>query len=114
MLKYYIFLLIAIILTSISQILLKIGAKKSKNKKFIYLYLNFFTIFGYFLLFLSTIFSLFSLKYVDLKVLIFFLPLTYIFIGISSFIILKERINKFQIIGFIIIITGLVIFNIRW
>ena len=113
MLKYYIFLLIAVILTAISQVLLKIGAKKSKNKKFIYLYLNFFTIFGYFLLFGATVFNLISLKYVDLKVIIYFLPLTYIFLLILSLLILKEYINKFQIIGFFIIILGLIIFNIH-
>ena len=112
MLKYYLIYISAIIITSISQILLKIGANRGKSKSYLYSFFNFFTIIGYFFLLLSTVFSLYALRVISLKITIVMLPLVYIFVGFLSFVILKEYFSKIKLIGSIIIIIGILIFNI--
>jgi len=104
---FLIFAFIAIILTGIAQILLKMG---SKNK--VSVYCNKFSIIGYFLLFIVTIFGILALKGLDLKFYYALTSLNYILILIFSYIILKEEITKNKIMGIILIVWGIIIFNL--
>jgi uncharacterized membrane protein len=111
MIKYHILIVIAVILSTCGQIFLKIGVKKNKYKHYIYLYLNVHTITGYIFLFSATLFSLYSLRILPVKVLAFILPLSFIFVMLFSKIFLKESISKLHIIGTILIGIGILVFN---
>lgn len=109
----FIIALSAVILTVISQIFLKLGAKKAINKNIIFLYLNPNTILGYFFLLIVTLLNLFAYKILPLKFAIILLPITFILVIILSKLILKENLFRKQIIGILIITLGIVIFNIK-
>jgi drug/metabolite transporter (DMT)-like permease len=104
---------IAVLFTAISQILLKIGAKSAKNKRLITLYLNRFTVVGYVILFGVTIINLYVYKFLDLKYSLTILPFTFILVGIFSYFLFNEKFTKNKLIGSIIVIIGVIIFNIH-
>ena len=108
----YVFLKVFSVLIAVfSQILLK----KSANKKYdsvIKEYLNLFVIIGYGLFFISSILSVISLRGISISLSSIIEALSYILIPIVSYLILKEKINRKQLLGMIIIIIGIIIFNI--
>jgi len=112
MYKYYFFLFLGVLFTSFGQVLLKTGVKNNKEKHFILLYLNFHTILGYFLLFSATLFNLYVLKFMPLKVMAFIVPLSFILVVFFSKCLLDEKITKYQVIGSFVIILGIIIYNI--
>jgi len=101
---YYIILLISIFLSSYSQIILKKGAQKE------HIYLNLYTIIGYFIMFTSTLFSLIAYKKVSLSSGQILQSLSFVFVTLLSYFKLKEKIKKRTIIGVIIIILGIIVF----
>lgn len=103
----YIFLfIISILIASYSQVLLKKGAMQ-KN-----IYINRFTIIGYFLMFLSTLFTLFAYKGVNLSLSQMLQSLSFLFVSILSYIILKEKISKKMMLGTLLILIGIVIYSL--
>jgi small multidrug resistance pump len=103
----YIFLFIlSILIASFSQILLKTGAKE-KN-----IYLNKYTIIGYIIMFGSTICTLIAYKNVNLSLGQILQSLSFVFVTILSYFILKEKISEKKLLGLVIIIIGIIIFNI--
>jgi len=113
MIIYFISYLMAILITSISQIFLKIGANEKNNENVFKSFFNIWTITGYFFVLFSTLLSLFALQKLELKTTVFLLPLGIIFVGLFSFFILKEKLSKYKIVGSIVIIIGIIIFNIK-
>ncbi len=112
MLNYYLAGLSGVLITAFSQILLKIGAKKGINKRLIYSYLNYYTMLGYFFLFIVTLLNLYAYKGLPLKTVVILLPITFILVTFLSFLILKERFTKQQFIGAGCIIMGVLFFNL--
>ena len=98
--------IISIFIASYSQILLKKGAQK-KN-----IYINKYTIIGYTLMIISTLFTLWAYKGVNLSFSQILQSLSFIFVIILSRLILKEKITKRSIIGMIFIIIGMIIYSI--
>ena len=98
----------AIIITTLSQILLKKAtlSKKIRNKYI-------FIVLAYILFVLVIIISYFILKHIELKYFSIILGIVYITVAISSYLIFKEEFNKNQIIGLFIIILGIIIFNLE-
>lgn len=109
--KYVLLKVISVSIAAFSQILLKKSANKEYDSK-IREYLNSFVIIGYFLFTVSTIFSVFSLRGTSIAFSSVIGSLNYILVPILSFIFLKERVNKVQLIGMIIIIIGVIIFEL--
>ncbi len=107
--KYHLILLISVTISAISQLLMKKGAM-SVQKNWLSVYLNVFTVSGYALLFSTTLINLYVFKFVELSSIVFFLPLTYIVIGLFSFVIFKEKITINTIIASLLIILGIVIY----
>lgn len=108
--KYRIILLFSVLISSISQIILK----KSANKHYesiIKEYTNLYVLTGYGLLFLSTILTIFALKGLPYKSVPIIETIGYIYILLLSRVLLKEKITKKIIIGNVIIISGIIIFN---
>ena len=116
--KYIILLVLAVVVSSVSQIILKKSASKTYNS-IIKEYLNPYVIIGYGLMVLSTVLVVLGLKGVPYKNEPIIESLGYIFVMILSNRILKEKITKKKIppkvenmvntIGFLAII-GLMIF----
>jgi multidrug transporter EmrE-like cation transporter len=106
----------SILLTSIGQILLKIGAKPAKIHPWVPKplkpYLNKYTMLGYSILFVVTILSIYVLKDIPLNV---FFPLfisgNLIAIAIFSHLFLHESFNYRKIMGIFLIISGILIFS---
>jgi len=112
MIKYYICAALAVLFTAISQILLKFGANKTKDKKILKKYLNAYVILGYAIFFIVTLLNLYAYKYLPIKMAVVFLPFTFVFVALLSLAVLREKMNKQQIISSLIIITGVVIYNL--
>ncbi len=106
MTKYHWLLLLSVVVTAISQLLLKKGAFAS-GKRMRSVYLNVFTISGYCLLLCVMILNLFIFKYLTMIAIVFFLPITYIVIAVGSSIIFEEKITKNKIIATMLILAGL-------
>jgi len=104
---YLFFAFIAILLTSVSQMLLKAGSDNANS-----IYFNRFTASGYLIFLIVTIFSILALRGLSLKFYYALTSLNYILVLIFSYIILKEEITKNKIIGIILIVWGIIIFNL--
>ena len=103
---YILLFLLSIIVASFSQIILKKGAEQ-KN-----IYINRYTIVGYSLMVLSTVFTLIGYKDVDLTLSGILQGLSFVFVPIFSFFMLKEKINRKTVIGIVVIIFGIIIYSI--
>ncbi|WP_026652326.1 hypothetical protein [Butyrivibrio proteoclasticus] len=106
-------MLVAEIIASTSQVLLKKSAQKNYSS-IVREYLNVLVISGYMLLVLSMALSIFCyddtrLGYMGVVVME---PVGYIFVMIMSRIFFKEGFTKRKIIGMIFILSGIAIFNI--
>lgn len=110
MVKYVLFFVVSILLASVSQILLKKSANIIRTSK-IKEYLNIYVITAYLILFISTILTLIAYKQVKLSTGVVIETISYILVPILSFFILKEKIQKNQIIGILLIITGIMVFS---
>jgi len=113
MTKYYIAILLAVLLTVCAQTLLKLGANYGKkHNSNIKLFVNKYTPFGILFFLMVTLLNLFALQKVELKEMAFILPSVYIFIPIVSIFILNEKITKLRFIGIAVIVVGMGIFNL--
>ena len=107
--KYSCILLFSVLISAISQVMLKKSALKKYESR-IKEYLNPLVIFSYGLFFLCTFISMYSLKVVPLSMAPVLEATSYIYVGVLSYIFLGEKMNKRQILGMALIIIGIVIF----
>lgn len=107
--KYWILLFSAVTISSVSQIILKLGSKQP-HENLIREYLNPYVIIGYTLMVVSTIFIILSYRGVDYKNGPVIESLGYILVMILSSFFLNEKMTKGKIIGNLVILTGIVIF----
>jgi multidrug transporter EmrE-like cation transporter len=101
----------SILLTSLAQILLKVGANKKNTNESIYL--NRATMGGYGLLLLVTVLSVLALKGIELKV--FYAAayaLNFILVAIFSWKFLGEPLSRKKIAGILLIALGIIVFNL--
>jgi small multidrug resistance pump len=100
------------IVGSFAPLLLKVGMlnKKVTIKN---LLLNPRVISGIILYFISSLFFVFALKGGELSVLYPFVSFGYIWVTINSKIFLKEKINKYKILGITFIVIGIVIIGLQ-
>lgn len=107
---YSILVIISVLLATCSQIILKISANKTYDT-IILQYLNIYVISAYGLFAISALLSMYSLRYLDLSFVSILQSSGYIFVPVLSFFILKERPNKIQILGMVVIFIGIFVFN---
>lgn len=107
---YYAFAMLAILLTGISQVLLKIGARNDNTRMGVYL--NPFTAAAYFIFLIVTICGVFALQGLELKLFYALTSLNYVVVMVLSGVVLNEEMNvdKLRAVGLIVI--GVVVFNI--
>lgn len=111
---YYIAALIGVFLTAIAQLILKKGALAGMKKKgFWQAYFNIYSLLGYGLFVVVTLFNLFALKKVELKDMTFILPITFVLVPLLSVLIFKEKLTKQQVWGIVLIAVGIFVFNLE-
>ena len=103
--------LLSVFISSVSQIILKKSANKQYDNK-LKEYLNIPVMLAYCLFFGSSLLTVLAYKYVPLSLGPILEATGYVWVAILGFIFLKERLNKKKILGMIIIITGIIVFNI--
>ncbi len=101
----------SVLVASISQIMLKKSADR-KYDKWIDEYLNFRVIFAYGLFFLSSLLTVYAYKFVPLSLGPVLEASGYVFVSVMGYFILKEKIGKRKFLGLVVIIAGIVIFNL--
>lgn len=104
-------MLISILISSVSQIMLKKSAQKKYPSK-IKEYLNPTVIIAYGLFFGCTLITMYALKVVPLSMSPILESTGYIFVAILSFFFLKEKLTKRQLIGMLLIIAGIAVYSI--
>ena len=107
--KYIILLVLAVLVSSVSQIILKKSASKTYNSIFRE-YFNLYVITGYGLMVVSTVLVILGLKGVPYKNEPIIESLGYIFVMVLSNLVLGEKITKKKIIGNLLILSGIIIY----
>lgn len=102
----------SVFISSVSQIMLKKSAGKQYENK-LKEYLNFPVMFAYGLFFMSSLMTVLAYKFVPLSLGPVLEASGYIFVTILGYIFLKEKASKKKILGLMVIIAGIVVFNIR-
>lgn len=106
-----VYLVLVIAFTGLSQTLLKMGANQSSEKKICAAYLNPYTVTAYSLYVLATLFTVYALKEIPLKLFYTATSIKFVLILVLSRIILREQIDKNKLIAVGLIVTGVIIFN---
>ena len=107
--KYIFIAILAYLIASISQVLLKKSAGKEYSS-FIREYLNILVIGGYGLLLLSMILVIFCYRGLGYMGVVVMEPLSYIMVVILSALIFKEKITSRKIACMLLIVGGIVVF----
>ncbi|MCL2014844.1 MAG: DMT family transporter [Defluviitaleaceae bacterium] len=108
---YALMMVTASFIATCSQMLLKHAAKKT-HKNFIAEYLNRWVIGAYSLFGLATLLSMYVLRHIPLSLAPILESTAYIFVAVLGWVILKERLNKRQILGMVLIVAGIFVFSL--
>ena len=109
--KYVFLLILAVLVSSISQIILKKSSSKT-YKSIIKEYLNVYVITGYGLMVLSTVLVVLGLKGVLYKNEPIIESVGYLFVMILSNRLLGEKITKKKVLGNVLILVGIAVYYI--
>lgn len=99
----------SVLISSFSQVLLKIAANKKHESK-LKEYLNPIVIIAYGIFFASTLLTMYALKFVPLTMSPIIESASYIFVPIFGVLMLKEKISKRRLTGMGIMLIGMIIF----
>lgn len=104
-------LLTSVFISSVSQILLKKAADRTYEST-LKEYLNPLVIFAYGMFFCSVILTMLALKYLPLSMSPILESTGYIFVSVLGWIFLGERFSRRKVLGFVLILGGIVIFSL--
>ena len=109
--KYYLLMILAVIVSSFSQILLKKSARQ-EHASLIKEYLNPWVIIGYGMMVVSTLLIIAAYHGLDYKNGPIIESLGYILVMVLSYVFFKEKVDRRKIIGYSLILIGVVVFYI--
>lgn len=109
--KYIILFLSAVFISSVSQIMLKKSANKTYESK-LKEYMNPWVIIAYGLFFGATLVTVIAYKYIPLSLGPILESAGYFFVTILGMIFLKEKVGKKKALGLLIILIGIIVFNL--
>lgn len=109
MARYYLIIVAATLVATISQILLKKSADIHYDRK-LKEYLNPYVIIGYGLLFVSMVLMIFANRGLDFKIVNAFEAISYVFMLVLGRIFLNEKITSEKLIGVTLIMIGVLVF----
>lgn len=101
-------MLLSAFFSALSQLFLKLSARKNHSKK-IFEYLNFFVIAGYGLLMLTLLMNTWAYRGVEYKLGPVINATTYVFVMILSKLFLREKITPKKLVGVGLIIVGILV-----
>lgn len=104
-------LLASVLVASVSQILLKISANK-KYETGLKEYLNPLVITAYVMLLGSTVLTMIALRHLPLSHQPLYESVSYIFVSVMGYFLLKERFSKRKLIGLALILAGIFVFSL--
>lgn len=107
--KYWLVLILAVVISASSQMLLKQGANKN-HASIVQEYLNPWVISGYALMILSTLCIIYAYRGVAYKNGAIIESLGYLLIMIFSRLLFQEKITKKKLVGNLIILAGVLVF----
>ncbi len=110
---YSCIMLSGVLISSVSQIMLKKSARKEYSSK-IREYLNPLVIFAYLLFFGSTFISMYALKVVPLSMSPILESGGYIFVAVLSSFFLNEKLTQKQLLGMALIIAGIAVYSLKF
>ena len=108
---YFLLMFAATFFTAVSQVLLKQSAGRP-HKSWIFEYLNWRVITAYGIAFTVLLLNTYAYTKVDMKYGAVIDTFSYVFVMILSYFILKEKFNKGQLIGNLIIIAGVIVYTL--
>lgn len=111
MIFYYAIIFLAVFLAAAGQILFKIGAG-SGGVDMKFFHINKWVIMGLVTMVFSMLLNVRGLSVVPLRDMAFILPSLFIIVPLFSRIFLKERVGKRTIAGTVILVLGIILFNI--
>lgn len=106
---FFLLIIVAEIVASTSQVLLKTSAGK-KYPNFIREYVNPWVIGGYGLLVVSMVISIFCYKGLGYMGVVVIEPIGYVIVMFFSRVFFKEKITRRKIIGMLLIVGGIAVF----
>ena len=105
--------LCAVLLTGVSQTLLKVGADSGvRSNRFLDSYLNLPTMTAYGLLLLVTVLGVYALRDLPLKVFYSLTALNFIVVLGLSAVFLNEEVSRDKVVAIGLIVLGVVVFNL--
>ena len=108
--KYMAIWMISVFISSVAQVMLKISANKTYEKR-IREYLNPLVITAYGIFFVSTLLTMYALRYVPLTMSPIIESCSYIFVPVLGVFLLKEKISKRRLLGMAVMIAGILVFT---
>ena len=112
MVMYIVLFLVSVMISSISQILLKMSANKVYDNK-LKEYMNPRVIIAYGMFFTSSLITVIAYKGVPLVLGPVLESVGYVFVAVLSYFFLKEKIGKKKCLGLMLIIVGVIISGIK-
>lgn len=109
--KYILLFVFSVFVSSVSQTMLKHSANKTYNNP-IKEYMNPFVITAYAFFLGSTIMTTLAYKYVPLSLGPVIEASGYFFVAILGYYFLKEKITKRKLLGLLVILAGIIVFNL--
>lgn len=111
MVSYYLVAFAAVVLTALSQVLLKVGSRAAPTADW-RIWGNFYTLTAYSILVVVTLMNLYAFKIVPMKFGLVLLPLTLLLVLCFSVVFLGERLSRQAMLGVVVTLSGVVIFNL--
>lgn len=107
---FIIIFLLSVLVSSVSQLLLKMSANRHYETRLAE-YLNPKVIIAYVLFFGATLITVLAYQYVPLSLGPVLESTGYIFVTLLGYFVLKEKIGKQKLLGMLVIIVGILLFN---
>ncbi len=108
---YLILMFVLTFFSAISQVLLKQSANQT-HSSFLREYLNWRVILAYGIFFVVLLLSTLAYTHVPMKYGPVIDTFTYVFVMLLSFFLLREKLNRGQLIGNLVIIAGVLIYTL--
>jgi small multidrug resistance pump len=102
-----------VLAASVGQVLMKKGALRSRDRSILSSFLDPWVIAGYVLMLGTTVVSTLALRVLPLARIVSLQPLGYVIVVVLSVSVLHERMKRHHVVGMLIILAGIVVFNLK-
>ena len=115
MMAYYILLAVFIqFLVAYGQYHLKVGARRLDTRKNLAFNIkNWNLVLAIILFIIVTVLSVVTMRFMEFSIFYSFSALNYLFIMFFSWKILKEKFDRLRILGNVLVVVGVIIFNLK-